>query len=352
MSSCGGNNSTVVKGSLSGELDSLSYAIGSNIGYGLKYQMSDIPFDFKTMFKAIEDAALNDREQEHEEAYKTLNDFFMNKRGTRAREIANERRIADSTRLAQGDSTKVEYPVADSRMFESEEERTEVSRSLGLDFGYNMQKSKMPLQVVWVLEAIQNVNDNKSKFDEVTTDGILRKYFMETLPKQNLEASQKWLASIEKKSGVEKTESGLLYRIEKSGDMNVKANDDRDVVKVHYTGRTRTGEVFDSSIFANRPKAQQKMLKQQRPNDFDKDEPIEFPLNRVIKGWTEGMKLIGKGGKITLWLPADLAYGQRGAGGSIGPNEALEFEVELIDVAPYVEPAPAPEQKKEAETKK
>ena len=117
--------------------------------------------------------------------------------------------------------------------------------------------------------------------------------------------------------------------------------DPRDGVKVHYTGRTREGKVFDTSKFANRSKEQQEMIKKQRPDDFDKDEPVEFPLNRVIPGWTEGLQLVGKGGKITLWIPADLAYGARGAGRDIGPNEALEFEVELIDVTPYVEPAPA-----------
>ena len=110
------------------------------------------------------------------------------------------------------------------------------------------------------------------------------------------------------------------------------------MVKVHYTGRLRSGKVFDTSLFKNRPKEQKKMMKQQLPDSYDKDEPIEFSLNRVIKGWTEGMQLVGKGGKIKLWIPAELAYGAQGAGNSIGPNEALEFEVELIDVTPYEDP--------------
>ena len=140
---------------------------------------------------------------------------------------------------------------------------------------------------------------------------------------------------------MKKTESGLLYKVTEMGDTTMMAKDPRDVVKVHYTGRTREGKVFDTSKFANRPKEQQEILKKQRPDSYDKDEPVEFPLNRVIPGWTEGLQLVGKGGKITLWIPSDLAYGQRGAGRDIGPNEALEFEVELIDVTPYEEPAPA-----------
>lgn len=119
------------------------------------------------------------------------------------------------------------------------------------------------------------------------------------------------------------------------------AKDPRDVVKVHYTGRTRKGKVFDTTHFSERSKEQQEMLKKQRPDSYDKDEPIEFPLNRVIRGWTEGMQLVGKGGTIKLWIPAELAYGPTGQGRDIGPNEALEFEVELVDVTPYVEPAPA-----------
>jgi FKBP-type peptidyl-prolyl cis-trans isomerase FkpA len=74
------------------------------------------------------------------------------------------------------------------------------------------------------------------------------------------------------------------------------------------------------------------MTKQYQPDQAGKDNPIEFPLNRVIKGWTEGMKLVGKGGKITLWIPAELAYGTQGAGNDIGPNEALRFDIELIEV--------------------
>ena len=199
---------------------------------------------------------------------------------------------------------------------------------------------------MWVTEAMQNVRDNNPKMTQDEVNSYLQYYFMVKRPAENAEASKAWLEKIEKKSGVQKTESGLLYKVTKAGDERLKAVDSRDVVKVHYTGRTRDGKVFDTSLFKNRSKEQQEMLKQQNPEGYDQDEPIEFPLNRVIAGWTEGMKLVGKGGKITLWIPAELAYGARGAGRDIGPNEALEFEVELIDVTPYQ--APEPENAEEA----
>jgi FKBP-type peptidyl-prolyl cis-trans isomerase FkpA len=112
----------------------------------------------------------------------------------------------------------------------------------------------------------------------------------------------------------------------------VKAVNDEDVVKVLYTGRTKDGKVFDSNRWADMPAERQEMIKSYQPDQAEKDNPIEFPLNRVIKGWTEGMKLVGKGGKITLWIPSELAYGQQGAGQDIGPNQALRFDVELLEV--------------------
>ena len=90
---------------------------------------------------------------------------------------------------------------------------------------------------------------------------------------------------------------------------------DTDKVKVHYEGKLRNGEVFDSS--------------------YERGEPAEFALNQVIKGWTEGMKLVGEGGEIKLWIPANMAYGARGTrDGSIGPNQAIMFTVEVLEVIP------------------
>lgn len=347
LTACGDKSNGVQMGSLS-EFDSLSYSLGANIGFGMNFEMKDVPFDFKAVDKGIKEGAMGKAAQEHDKSLDMLREYFMAKRGERAREIAGKRAEQDSIRLAGGDSTKVEYPAADPAMFESEEERAEISYAFGNDIGFNIKESGMPIQLVWVGEAMKDVRDGNTKMTEDEVNQYLQYYFMVKRPAENAEASKAWLEKIEKKSGVKKTESGLLYKVTKEGDNSLIAKDPRDVVKVHYTGRTRDGKVFDTSLFKNRSKEQQEMMRKQRPDAFNEDgtpkegdKEADFPLNRVIKGWTEGLQLVGKGGTITLWIPADLAYGARGAGRDIGPNEALEFEVEVIDVIPYVEPAPA-----------
>ena len=106
------------------------------------------------------------------------------------------------------------------------------------------------------------------------------------------------------------TPSGLKYRILRKGtDQKPKAN---DKVKVHYKGWLDDGKVFDSS--------------------YKRGEPISFGLNQVIRGWTEGMQLVGKGGMIELEVPSSLGYGAGGYPGAIPPNARLHFLVELIDI--------------------
>lgn len=342
VSCCGGAGKKTVTEGNPAEMDTLSYALGANIATGMNYQLNNVPFDYKAIDENFEKAALGKTSVKHDDARKTLQDYFNYETyGKRMQAVERKRKEADSTRLANGDTTKVEYG-ADPEMFETEEERDEVSAAFGTDMGYNVRESNLPLQTIWMLEGMRNVRDKNAKMSEEEVGQYLQYYFMVKRPAENAEASKAWLEKIEKKSGVQKTESGLLYKVIKAGDKEMQPKDARDVVKVHYTGRLRTGEVFDTSLFKNRPKEQQKQMKQQLPDSYDKDEPIEFPLNRVIRGWTEGLQLVGKGGKIKLWIPAELAYGSSD-NGRIGPNEALEFEVELIDVTPYENPAPAEE---------
>lgn len=339
LCSCGGSGSEtkLTMGNLSEMMDTLSYATGINVANSLGYQMADIPFDVAAIEEGLRAGALDKAKQTHEEAVEQLRDYFMNKRQARAQEIAAKRAEQDSIRLAQGDTAKVEYPQADEAMFESEEERESLSYALGQDIGVSMRNVPYALQVNWVCKGFVDEFNKAATLNTQQANQFLQNYFMVVMPAQNKQASEEWLSKIEKKSGVKKTESGLLYKVVKMGDESLRATNDADVVKVHYTGRTREGKVFDTSIFANRPKEQQKMILEQNPAMAEQDEPVEFPLDRVIPGWTEGMKLVGKGGKIILWIPSELAYGAQGAGRDIGPNEALEFEVELIDVNPVAQ---------------
>jgi len=135
----------------------------------------------------------------------------------------------------------------------------------------------------------------------------------------NLEKGRTFLKEWVEKNAADTTESGIAYLITDPGS-DVRATSDRDTVKVNYRGTHIDG------------------------TEFDKNEGISFPLNRVIKGWTEGMKLVGEGGKITLVVPSDLAYGPRGPRG-MAPNSTLLFDVDLLEVHPYVqkeEETPAP----------
>ena len=126
-----------------------------------------------------------------------------------------------------------------------------------------------------------------------------------------LAVGQAFLEENSKKPGVMTTPSGLQYLVLTEG--TGKSPKATDTVVVHYRGTLLNGAEFDSSYQAGR-------------------EPAEFPLNRVIKGWTEGLQLMKEGGKTRLFIPSQLAYGTRGAGIDIGPNETLIFEVELLKV--------------------
>ena len=127
---------------------------------------------------------------------------------------------------------------------------------------------------------------------------------------KNLADGKKFLEENKKKKGVITTASGLEYEVIKMGTGPKPVETDK--VTTHYHGTLLDGTVFDSSV--------------------QRGEPIQFPVNGVIKGWTEALQLMPVGSKFKLFIPSELAYGEQGAGGSIGPNATLIFEVELISI--------------------
>ena len=320
----------------SSQMDSLSYCLGANMGMGIKHQLASTPFDAESVKVGIVKSYNQISEQTHDEAVEVLRGFFSEEFGQKQSEYQE---------AVKTDSTLVFNP------FISEEQCKSVSYAFGNDLGNNLLRAKLPLQLNWLWKGFQAGWDGTATMGEQEIMRFLNHYFMTVVPAKNEARSKAWVEAKSKEAGVKTTASGLAYKVIEAGDMSKAAKNDTDEVKVHYVGRLQDGTVFDASRFENRSKAQQDMLRKYQPTNFDENgnfigenEPAQFPLNRVIKGWTEGMKLVGPGGKIMLYIPADLAYGRMGAGnGEIGPNEALEFEVELLEVVPTpVETAPVP----------
>ena len=128
----------------------------------------------------------------------------------------------------------------------------------------------------------------------------------------NLAAGRAFLASNAERENVVQTAGGLQYRVLRAGEGATPTTEDR--VVVHYRGQLLDGTEFDSS--------------------YGRGEPTEFMLGAVIPGWQAALVLMPVGSHWEVWIPAELAYGERGAGGSIGPNQALHFEIELLEIKP------------------
>ncbi len=119
-----------------------------------------------------------------------------------------------------------------------------------------------------------------------------------------------FLLQNQKEEGVEITDSGLQYKVVEAGDGPKPAAS--DTVKVNYEGRLLNGQVFDSS--------------------FARGEPATFGVDQVIQGWQEALQLMSVGATYEVWIPSELAYGEQGAGNDIGPNETLNFTIELLEI--------------------
>jgi len=200
-----------------------------------------------------------------------------------------------------------------------------VSYALGLSYGENIRQilsnfpGDAPIDVdalmVGLEQAFREDTANyKLKMSQMEIQQFVNNYAMSAQQRdadKAKEEGEKFLENNKTKSGVITTESGLQYQVVHEGTGPRPTADDR--VKVHYTGTLLDGTEFDSTISKG-------------------GEPAVFGVGQVIPGWTEGLQLMPVGSKYIFWIPADLAYGDRGAGAQIKPGSALKFEVELLDI--------------------
>ena len=189
-----------------------------------------------------------------------------------------------------------------------------ISYALGMYYGKMLTSSPFgELNLNQMKKGFKDVlNEEETMLEEQDIVMLIQSYLRDRMAyesERSLEEGEKFLAANKEKEGVVETESGLQYKIEVEG--AGISPEETDTVEVNYEGRLIDGTVFDSS--------------------YDRGESVKFPLNRVIKGWTEGLTYAKEGGKIQLYVPAELGYGQRGSG-PIPGNSTLIFDIELVKV--------------------
>ena len=190
-----------------------------------------------------------------------------------------------------------------------------VSYCIGVNIGENLKNQISDIDIKDFMNGISDVLSDKSepKISNAEAQKILQEYFskqQELKSKKAKEEGENFLAENSKKKGVTTLESGLQYEIITNGEGAKPTLNDQ--VTTHYHGTLIDGTVFDSSV--------------------ERGQPATFPVSGVIKGWTEALQLMSVGSKWRLYVPYDLAYGERGAGANIGPFTTLIFEVELISI--------------------
>lgn len=189
------------------------------------------------------------------------------------------------------------------------------SYAIGMQIGQNFAQQGLDtiMNIDLIIAGLKDQIAKEAKLDIAQTDKIVNDFFMEqqkAASSGKLKEGEDFLKENGKREGVVTTASGLQYEVITMGTGPKPTIS--STVKTHYRGTLLNGTEFDSS--------------------YKRNEPISFPLNGVIKGWTEGLQLMPVGSKFKFYIPYNLAYGERGAGQLIGPYETLIFEVELISI--------------------
>lgn len=198
--------------------------------------------------------------------------------------------------------------------------RARLSYALGADIGSNLKRQEIDVDPKLLAAGIADAVAGKSALSTNQIREVMMEFRNQMMAKMQakqeeeskkaLAAGEAFLATNAKKDGVKTTASGLQYKVVKAG--SGKSPTASDTVKVHYHGTLPDGTVFDSSV--------------------DRGEPVTFPVNGVIPGWTEALQLMKVGDKWQLVIPSKLAYGEQEAGDKIAPNSVLVFDVELLGI--------------------
>jgi len=193
-----------------------------------------------------------------------------------------------------------------------------LSYAIGVNMGYNLKNNKIEdANILAIATGLMDVKENKKDIMSPEKSMEFIQKYMEKQRKlvgvKNLEESKKFLEENAKQEGVVVDPDGFQYKILQEGTGPMPK--ETDVIKVTYKGTLPDGTEFDSS--------------------FKRNEPAQFQLNSVIRGWTIALQKMKVGSKFMLWLPADLAYGERGSG-PIGPNQVSIFEIELLEIVKEV----------------
>jgi FKBP-type peptidyl-prolyl cis-trans isomerase len=206
---------------------------------------------------------------------------------------------------------------ADELKLESQDSR--ISYVVGTQIAQQLQMEKVPVDKEALFAGISDFLDGKKpRLTHDESQAVVDKYRQklqddeQRVKENNRIQSEAFLKANRSKSGVKATRSGLQYKVLKAGHGLKPSENDR--VKVHYQGSLVDGRVFDSSLL--------------------RGEPAVFGVNQVVKGWQEALQMMPVGAKWQLFIPAELAYGEAGSGNLIGPNAALIFEVELLEILP------------------
>lgn len=218
-------------------------------------------------------------------------------------------------------SANAQNEKTDSGKSALKDQKQKVSYGIGFNLGQNLMRDQLDLDPQILAKGIvdamtkqkpqmteEEIRDTLLAFQKELRDQQEAK--MKKAQAENVTKGKKFLEANAKKEGVKTTKSGLQYKVVKSG--KGKTPTEKDSVTTHYRGTLIDGTEFDSS--------------------YKRNQPATFPVSGVISGWTEALQLMKEGDKWQLFIPSDLAYGERGSGPDIGPNEVLIFDIELLKV--------------------